>query len=197
VGVVANRSVLYGADGNKEEEFGKVMSARRAKKAAAFVNFCDAFSIPLVTFTNVTGFKACKCSEMNMASAVGKLNYAFANATTPKVNVVTGEAFGSAYLAMNSKSLGADMVYAWKDAKIGMMDALAAAKIICDGQSGDVIKEQAEKYAELQNSVESAAARGYVDTVIDASETRKYLIGALDMLFTKREFRPDKKHGTV
>nr|WP_027871049.1 carboxyl transferase domain-containing protein [[Eubacterium] cellulosolvens] len=197
VGVVANRSVLYGAGGAKEEEFGKVMSARGAKKAAEFVNFCDAFSIPLVTFTNVTGFKACKCSEMNMANAVGKLNYAFANATTPKVNVVTGEAFGSAYLAMNSKSLGADIVYAWKDAKIGMMDALAAAKIICDGQSGDAIKEQAEKYAALQNSVESAAARGYVDTVIDASETRKYLIGALDMLFTKREFRPDKKHGTV
>ncbi|MDY2837075.1 MAG: carboxyl transferase domain-containing protein, partial [Bilifractor sp.] len=98
---------------------------------------------------------------------------------------------------MNSKSIGADLVYAWTDAKIGMMDSLAAAKIMYDGKDGETIKAEAAKYDELQNSVKSAAARGYVDTVIDPSETRKYLIGAFDMLFTKREFRPDKKHGTV
>ena len=196
VGVIANRSAKYAANGTKEE-YGKVISARGAKKAAEFVSFCDAFSIPIVTFTNVTGFKAVKCSENNMADAVAKLTYAFANATTPKVNVITGEAFGSAYLTMNSKSIGADLVYAWTDAKIGMMDSLAAAKIMYDGKDGETIKAEAAKYDELQNSVKSAAARGYVDTVIDPSETRKYLIGAFDMLFTKREFRPDKKHGTV
>ncbi|MDO4622604.1 MAG: carboxyl transferase domain-containing protein [Eubacteriales bacterium] len=197
VGCVANRAVLYDAEGNKAEEFGKEISARGAKKAAEFVNFCDAFSIPVVTFTNTKGFKAAKCSEANMADAVAKMTFAFANATTPKVNVITGEAFGSAYLTMNSKSIGADLVYAWTDAKIGMMDATAAAKIMFDGKGGEVITAEAAKYDALQNSVESAAARGYVDTVIDAAETRKYLIGAIDMLFTKREYAPDRKHGTV
>jgi len=196
VGVVANRSAKYAADGSKEE-YGKVISVRGAKKAAEFVSFCDAFSIPIVTFTNVTGFKAAKCSENNIADAAAKLTYAFAGATTPKVDVITGEAFGSAYLTMNSKSIGADLVYAWKDAKIGMMDALEAAKIMYDGKDGETIKAEAEKYDALQNSVASAAAHGYVDTVIDPAETRKYLIGAFDMLFTKREFHPDKKHGTI
>ncbi len=197
VGAVANRNIRYAEDGSVAEEFGKSISARGAKKAAQFVSFCDAFSIPVVTFTNATGFKAAMCSEKNLAYELGRMTYAFANATTPKVNVITGEAFGTAYLAMNSKSLGADMVYAWKDAKIGMMDAFAAAKIMNDGADGNVIKAEAEAYSALQNSVDMAAARGYVDTVIDPAETRKYLIGALDMLFTKREFRPDKKHGTV
>ena len=132
-----------------------------------------------------------------MAKAVAKLTYTFANATTPKVNVITGEAFGSAYLVMNSKSIGADLVFAWSDAKIGMMEAKAAAKIMYDGADGTVLAEKAAEYEKLQNSVESAARRGYVDTVIEAEDTRKYLIGALEMLFTKREYRPDKKHGTV
>ena len=196
VGAVANRSVKYGAD-NSKEEFGKVISAKGAKKAAEFVKFCDAFSIPVVTFTNVTGFKACKCSEKNLPDALSKLTFAFADASTPKVNVITGEAFGSASLTMNSRSLGADLVYAWKGAKIGMMDAKEAAKIMCDGESADVISKTAEEYDKLQNSTDSAAARGYVDAVIDPADTRKYLIGALDMLFTKREFLPDRKHGTV
>ena len=150
-----------------------------------------------MTFTNVKGFKATKCSEANIAKAAAKLTYAFANATTPKVNVVTGEAFGSAYLTMNSKSVGADLVFAWTDAKIGMMDAKAAAKIMYAGSDGAVIKEKTAEYDALQNSVEAAARRGYVDTVIEAEDTRKYVIGALEMLFTKREYRPDKKHGTV
>jgi acetyl-CoA carboxylase carboxyltransferase component len=134
---------------------------------------------------------------MNMAKAASSLVYAFASATTPKVNVITGEAFGRACVAMNSKSIGADLVYAWKDAKIGMMDAKEAAKIMYDGQGGEVIQKQAAAYDALQNSTDAAAARGYVDTIIDPAETRKYLIGALDMLFTKRQFGPDKKHGTI
>lgn len=196
VGAVANRSARYAADGTKKE-LGTVMSARGAKKAASFVKFCDAFSIPVVTFTNVTGFKATACAERNLADAVAKLTYTFASATTPKVNVITGAAFGSAYLTMNSKSLGADMVFAWPDARVGMMDALAAAKIMNDGADGETIQAAAAAYDELQNSVASAAARGYVDAIIDPAETRKYLIGALDMLFTKREGIPHKKHGTV
>ena len=137
------------------------LSARGAKKAADFVNFCDAFCIPVLTITNVTGFKATKCSERTMAKNAAALTAAFANATVPKVNVVVGKAYGSAYVVMNSKSIGA------------------------------------AEYATLQNNVTSAARRGYVDTIIEPEDTRKYVIGAFEMLYTKREDRPDRKHGTV
>ena len=197
VGVVANRSSLYDAEGSVAESFDGAISARGAKKAASFVRFCDAFSIPVITLTNAKCFLAGKCSEANIAKAAAELTYAFTSATTPKINVITGEAFGSAGLIMNSRSVGADLVYAWTDAKCGMMDASAAAKIMYEGESSDVIKEQAKAYDALQNSVASAAARGYVDAVIAPEDTRKYLIGAIEMLFTKREYRPDKKHGTV
>ena len=129
--------------------------------------------------------------------AVAKLTYAFANATVPKVNVIIGKAYGSAYVAMNSKAIGADITMAWPTSEIGMMDAKLAAKIMYEGQGSDVIDEKAAEYAALQTSVTSAAKRGYVDQIIDATDTRKYLIGAFEMLFTKREDRPDKKHGTV
>ena len=123
--------------------------------------------------------------------------HAFADATVPKVNVVIGKAYGTAYIAMNSKSVGADLVYAWDNAEIGMMDASLAAKIMYPGEEAAVLNEKAAVYRELQSNVESAAARGYVDTVIAPADTRKYVIGAFEMLFTKREDRPSKKHGTV
>ena len=196
-GVVANRRVLYDEEGAVLKDFGTVISADGARKAARFVNFCDAFSIPLITLTNASGFAADKENEKRLADEISRLTYAFANANTPKVNVVTGTAFGSSYLVMNSKALGADLVFAWEGAKIGMMDAHTAAKILCPGGTMQEVNETASAYEDLQGSAASAAARGYVDTVIDPSETRKYLIGALDMLFTKRELRPDKKHGSV
>ena len=133
----------------------------------------------------------------HIAKAVAKLTYAFANATVPKVNVVIGKAYGSAYVAMNSKAIGADFTIAWADAEIGSMDANLAAKIMYDGQGADVIKEKAAEYAALQTSAMGAAKRGYVDQIIEAADTRKYVIGAFEMLYTKREARPSKKHGTV
>ena len=111
--------------------------------------------------------------EKKIAKAAAKLTYAFANATVPKVNVIVGEAFGSAYVAMNSKAIGADITMAWPDAKIGTMDAKLAAKIICDGQGADAIDACAKEYAELQNSVASAAKRGYVDQIIEPVDTQK------------------------
>ena len=167
------------------------------KKATAFVKFCDAFDIPVLTLTNVTGFKATLCSEKMIAKAVGEMIHAFADATVPKVNVVIGKAFGSAYTVMNSKAIGADITYAWPDAKIGTMDAKLAAKIICDGQDAAAIDACAAEYEALQTSAESAAQRGYVDQIIEAADTRKYVIGAFEMLFTKREDGPVRKHGTV
>ena len=192
-GFIRLNGVTVGTVANGEQE----MSARGAQKAADFVNFCDAFNIPVLTVTNVKGYKASLCSERNLAKAAARLTYAFANATVPKVNVIAGEAFGSAYVTMNSKGLGADLVFAWKDAKIGMMDARMAAKVMYADADAQTQSEKAKEYAALQDSVEAAARRGYVDAVIDAADTRKQVIGAFEMLFTKREGRPDKKHGTV
>ncbi len=197
VGAVANRAEVYDADGNKVCEPGKRLSPSGCVKAADFVSFCDAFDIPVLTLTNVAGFTACVECEKKLSRAASKLIYAFANATVPKVNLIVGEAYGSAGIAMNSKNLSADLVIAWDNASIGMMDADLAAKIMFEGQGADKIAEGAKEYAALQNSVDSAARRGYVDQVIAPVDTRKYLVGAFEMLLTKREGRPDKKHGTV
>lgn len=197
VGVVANRTKVYDEEGKAAEEFDGTLTVKAAKKAADFVEFCDAFNIPVVTFTNVKGFCTCKCAEKSLARETAKLTYAFANATVPKVNVMIGKAYGSAYVTMNSKAIGADMVYAWPNAEIGMMDSELAAKIMYAGDDADTIKEKAAAYKELQSSPMAAARRGYVDTIIAPEDTRKYIIGAFEMLFTKREDRPAKKHGTV
>ena len=194
VGVVANRTEVFDEEGNSVEKFDCALSAKGAQKAAEFVNFCDAFEIPVVTLTNVAGFKACMCCEKRAAKEAAALTAAFANATVPKVNVIIGQAFGTAGVVMNSKALGADMVFAWDSAKIGMMDSKFAAQIICNGKDADAVVDCAKKYDELQNSVDSAARRGYVDTIIAAADTRKYVAGALDMLYTKAVDIPAKKH---
>ncbi|WP_294143695.1 acyl-CoA carboxylase subunit beta [uncultured Clostridium sp.] len=203
VGCVANRTEIYNEENEKTEEFEAALSARGCEKAAEFVNFCDAFNIPLLTLVNVKGYKQCKCTEKKIARAAGRLTYAFANADVPKVTVVVGDAFGSAYVTMNSKSIGADIVYAWPQAKIGMMDAQSAVKIMYAEEIGKsenaaaLISEKAAEYEKLQSSAQAAAGRGYVDDIIEAGETRKRVIAAFEMLFTKREDRPSKKHGTV
>ena len=197
IGAVANCAERLDAEGKVAEKFDTTLTANGCEKAAEFVNFCDAFNIPVLSLTNVTGFKACECNEKRIAKAVAQLTYAFANATVPKVNAVIGKAYGSAYVAMNSKATGADITIAWPNAEIGCMDATLAAKIMYEGQGAETIKEKADQYAALQNSVTSAAKRGYVDQIVNPADTRKYVIGAFEMLFTKREDRPAKKHGTV
>ena len=197
IGCVGNRSVKFDSEGKEAEKFDEILSVNGSVKAAEFINFCDAFSIPLLSLTNVKGYAACKCCEKRIARAVSKLTYAFANASVPKVNVILKEAYGSAYVSMNSKAIGCDVTFAWEDAQIGTMDAKIAAKIMYDGEGSDVIQAKAKEYAELQNSAMSAAKRGYVDYIIAPADTRKYVIGAFEMLYSKREDRPAKKHGTV
>ncbi len=197
VGAVANRSEICDGDGNVVEKLDAVLSKQGCDKAADFVNFCDAYDIPVLTLTNVKGYKATLSSEKGIAKAAAKLTYAFANATVPKVNVIIGKALGTAATVMNSKALGADIIFAWPDAEIGTMESKLAAKIMYDGQGADVIAAKANEYAALQLSAMSAAKRGYVDTIVAPAETRKYVIGAFEMLFTKSEDRPFKKHGTV
>ncbi|MBQ6407837.1 MAG: carboxyl transferase [Butyrivibrio sp.] len=197
VGFVANRTAVFDENGKEAEKFTDKLSAKACEKAAEFVNFCDAFDLPVLTLTNATGFGTSKCDERHVAKAAGKLVYALANATVPKVNLVTGKAFGSAYVIMNSRAIGADVTFSWPDAQIGTMDANLAAKIMCDGKDAETVSKAASDYAALQNNVKSAAARGYVDEIVEPADTRKYVIGAFEMLFTKRDERPAKKHGTV
>ena len=197
VGAVANHSEICDEEGKVAEKLDAVLTAEGCEKAAEFVNFCDAFGIPVLTLTNVKGYEATLASEKAIAKAAAKLTYAFANATVPKVNVVIGKALGTAYVVMNSKAIGADITMAWPDAQIGAMDGKLAAKIMYDGQGADVINEKAAEYEALTLNVTSAAKRGYVDQIVNAADTRKYVIGAFEMLFTKSEDRPAKKHGTV
>ncbi len=197
IGAVANRSVIYDEEGKEAETFDGTISANGAKKAAAFVKFCDAFEIPVLTLTDACGFKATLCSERHIAAAAAQMIQAFANATVPKVNVVTGKAYGSAYTVMNSRALGADAVFAWESAEIGMMDAAMAAKIMYADADSSVQREKAAEYRSLQSGVDAAAKRGYVDTIIAPADTRKYVINAFEMLYTKSEDRPAKKHCSV
>lgn len=203
IGAVANRSEIQNELGIVTETFESVITAEGAQKAAAFVTLCDAFEIPVLTLTNVKGFEATVEAEKKISRAVGKMIYAFTNATVPKVTVIIGDAFGSAYVAMNSKSIGADIVYAWPMVKVGMMDSTMAVKIMYADEisksdnAAAFILEKAEEYNRLQSSIEAAASRGYVDTIIEAADTRKYVVAAFEMLFTKREDRPAKKHGTI
>lgn len=203
VGAVANRTALFDAEGEVVEEYDAVLTTGGAKKAESFVSFCDAFNIPVLTFTNVTGYAASKCEEKGMAKAVARLTYTFANATVPKVNVIVGKAFGSAYITMNSRHIGADMVFALPGTEVGMMEPEAAARIMyadelaAASDSAALLRDKTEEYRALQGSGESAARRGYVDNIIRPEETRKHLIYAFNMLFTKREKRPGRKHGTV
>ena len=202
IGCVANRTEVY-EDGEKKEEFEAVLSGKGCDKATDFINFCDAFNIPVLTLVNVKGYKAKKCSERRIAKAAARLTYAYANASVPKVTVVVKEAFGSAYLTMGSKSIGADVVYAWPNAVIGMMNPAEAVKIMyageisASGNAAALIAEKTAEYTTLQSSAVAAAKRGYVDDIIKAEETRQRVIAAFEMLFTKREDRPSKKHGTV
>jgi len=195
VGAVANCSEIYDEEGKKAEEFETVLTAKGCNKAAEFISFCDAFDIPVLSLTNVTGFKACMCSEKNLAKALSRMTFAFANATVPKVNLITGTAYGSAAVTMNSKAIGADLVYAWPTAKTGMMDAKLAAGIMYSDASAEEIAAKAKEYDELQSNIFTAARRGYVDLIVEPADSRKYIIAAFEMLYTKRMDTPYKKHG--
>ncbi len=197
VGAVANRSEIL-PDGDMEgEKFGTVLTTNGCYKAEEFIKFCDAFEIPILSLTNVTGYDATVSSEKTIARAAAKLTAAFASATVPKVNVVIGKAFGTAANVMNSKAVGADITIAWKNAQIGTMDAKLAAKIMYEGQGSDVIDAKAKEYEELTLGATSAARRGYVDQIIEPADTRKYVIGAFEMLLSKQENSYDKKHVTI
>ncbi|MCH5266699.1 MAG: carboxyl transferase [Lachnospiraceae bacterium] len=196
VGAVANRTKEFDDNGEECASYEARLTTAGCEKAASFVKTCDAFNIPVMTLTNVEGFAASVEEERTIASAVAKLTAAFAEAEVPKVNLITGKAYGSAYITMNSKHIGADMVFALPDAQIGMMDAGVAAKIMyADDKDVDLAEKAAEFTA--QSGTEAAAARGYVDSVIEPASARKQLLYAFEMLFSKSEYPIGKKHGTI
>lgn len=199
VGFAKLNGATVGCVGNQKTE----ITPAGACKAASLVKFCDAFNIPVLTLTNVKGFEATIENEKKIANASAKLTYAFADASVPKVNVIIGDAFGTAYTIMNSKAIGADMVYAWSTARIGTMDPEMAVKIMYAKEMADASDKLAKfgelkaQYTELQSSAMAAAKRGYVDDIIEADATRKRVIAAFEMLYTKRDERPMKKHSSI
>ena len=173
-------------------------------KAARFVRRCDAFNIPLLTIEDVPGFLPGVQQETGGIIRHGaKLLYAYCEATVPKVTVILRKAYGGAYIAMCNKELGADMVLAWPSAQIAVMGAAGAANIVFKDEikdAADPIEKRREKIAEYEaqfNNPYRAAEMGYVEDVIEPQTTRPRVIGAFDMLESKRESLPAKKHGNI
>lgn len=173
-------------------------------KAARFIRFCDSFNIPLITFEDVTGFfPGIKQEHGGIIRHGAKILYAYSEATVPKLTVILRKAYGGAYVALNSKSIGADVVFAWPNAEIAVMGPNGAANIIFAREiagSADPEATRAEKIEEYREKFANpyvAASMGMVDDVIDPRDTRIKLIQALEMMRTKKEERPKKKHGNI
>ena len=180
------------------------LDCNSSDKGARFVRFCDSFNIPIITFTDVPGYLPGVEQEHSGVIRHGaKLLFAFSEATVPKINVIVRKAYGGAYIAMNSKHLGADMVFAWPTAEIAVMGPAGAANIIFRkdiAAAADPVaarQEKIDEYVEKFANPYVAASRGYVDDVIEPDSTRPRLISALEMLMSKRETRPSKKHGNI
>ncbi|MCC3280218.1 MULTISPECIES: acyl-CoA carboxylase subunit beta [unclassified Arthrobacter] len=198
VGIVANQPM----------QFAGTLDIAASEKAARFVRNCDAFNIPILTFVDVPGFLPGKDQEFNGIIRRGaKLLYAYAEATVPKLTVITRKAYGGAYIVMGSKKLGADLNLAWPTAQIGVMGAQGAVNILyraplkaaadAGGDVEDVRRQYIEQYEDELLNPYQAAQLGYVDAVIAPSETRLQLIRGLRALREKRAALPAKKHGNM
>jgi propionyl-CoA carboxylase beta chain len=194
VGIVANQpAVLAG-----------VLDIDASLKGARFVRFCDAFNIPLLTFEDVPGFLPGVGQEHGGIIKHGaKLLYAYCEATVPKVTIITRKAYGGAYDVMSSKHIRGDINYAWPTGEIAVMGPKGAVEILYRREIAEAedpaaaAAEKQEEYAERFANPFTAAARGYIDDVIDPRETRSRVISALDMLRNKRDSNPPKKHGNI
>jgi len=194
IGIIANQpSVLSG-----------VLDINASVKASRFVRFCNAFNIPLITLVDVPGFLPGVSQEHGGIIRHGaKMLYAYSAATVPKIQVILRKSYGGAHLAMCSKDLGADRVYAWPTAEIAVMGAEGAVEIVFRKEMAaaeDKAKRRQELIDEYRNKFSTpyvAAARRLVDDIIEPAETRRHLARALEYLHTKRERRPPKKHGLI
>ena len=194
IGVVANQPAFLAG----------VLDNHASNKAARFVRFCDSFNIPLLVLEDVPGFLPGTDQEWNgIINNGAKLLYAFSEATVPRITIITRKAYGGAYDVMNSKHIGADLNYAWPTAEIAVMGAKGAAEIIFRKEIKEAKdseakwKEKEAEYADLFAHPYNAAARGYVDEVIEPSSSREKLIKAFKMLENKVDVLPKKKHGNI
>ena len=199
---LGGRSV--GVVGNQPAAYAGVLDIEASEKAARFVRTCDSFNIPLVTFVDVPGFLPGVDQEYHGIIRHGaKLLYAYCEATVPRIQVITRKAYGGAYVVMDSKSIGSDLAYAWPSAELAVMGAQGAVEILNRPEiaaADDPVARKAElvdDYAEKWLNPYVAAERGYVDDVIDPTDTRKMLIDGLNMLESKKEELPPRKHGNM
>ncbi len=204
VGFARMNGITVGIVANQPKVMAGSLDINSSDKAARFIRFCDSFNIPLVTLTDVPGyFPGVDQEQGGIIRHGAKLLYAYSEATVPKINVILRKAYGGAYIAMSSKHVGADIVMAWPTAEIAVMGPDGAANIIFKkdiADSSDPITTRAEKIQEYRNKFASpyiAAARGYVDDVIEPDSTRPRIIAALEMLMSKRDSLPAKKHGNL
>jgi propionyl-CoA carboxylase beta chain len=197
-----------GVIGNQPKAMAGVLDIAASTKGARFVRFCDAFNVPLVSFVDVPGFLPGTSQEYGGIILHGaKLLYAYAEATVPKLTVITRKAYGGAYDVMSSKHIGADFNAAWPTAEIAVMGPEGAVNIVfrkeleAAAKNGDDVAtrraELVSEYTERFANPYIAAERGYVDDVIEPEETRPWLIKALELSLTKRELGPKRKHGNI
>jgi propionyl-CoA carboxylase beta chain len=193
-----------GVVGNQPRALAGVLDIDSSVKAARFVRFCDAFNIPLVTFVDVPGFLPGTAQEWGGIIRHGaKLLYAYAEATVPKLAVITRKAYGGAYDVMSSKHIRADFNFAWPTAEVAVMGPEGAVNIVFRRELADADDPEARRkeliadYRERFANPYTAAERGYVDEVIEPRRTRPILIDALETSLTKREERPKRKHGNI
>jgi acetyl-CoA carboxylase carboxyltransferase component len=189
---------------NQPQILAGVLDIESSEKAARFVRTCDAFNVPIVTFVDVPGFMPGVDQEYGGIIRHGaKLLYAFCEATVPRISVITRKAYGGAYVVMNSKSVGADLAYAWPTAEIAVMGASGAVGIVyrrdlAKADDPETMRAQLiDDYEERYATPYVAAERGFIDDVIDPAETRQIIARALDLLRGKREELPKRKHGNV
>ncbi len=193
-----------GVVGNQPMALAGVLDIEASSKAAKFVRTCDAFNIPIITFVDVPGFLPGVSQEHGGIIRHGaKLLYAYCEATVPRIQVIVRKAYGGAYVVMDSKSIGSDLAFAWPSAELAVMGASGAVEIVNRRELADAEDpvarraELVEDYTEKHCNPWEAADRGYVDDVIDPADTRVKLIAGLDMLRSKKESLPPRKHGNM
>ena len=180
-GLMKLDGVTIGVVGNREVEGEAILSAAGCEKAADFVDLCDMYEIPVLSITNVAAFKTCTCQERRLPRALSQMAQRFVDASVPKLNLITKQGYGTPYVLMNSKSLGADLVYAFDSTAVGAMEASKAAKILADNGTDAASIEKS--YAELQDSALTAAAHGHIDRIVSMADARKYIIAGFEMFF--------------
>ncbi|MCF7857942.1 MAG: methylmalonyl-CoA carboxyltransferase [Candidatus Cloacimonetes bacterium] len=196
VGIIANQPLVLSG----------CLDINASDKISRFIRFCDAFNLPLITFVDVPGYLPGQEQEWNGIIRHGaKLLWSYSEATVPKLNVTTRKSYGGAYIAMSSRHLGNDMSFAWPSAEIAVMGAKGSVNVVSSYRKAQKAatdpeskrQEQIKDYEQKFNTPYIAAERGYIDAVIQPSETRQRLIDALEIMSTKKEALPAKKHGNI